>query len=62
MSDSNPTNDIDYEPLAGLIGVWKSDKDMDISPEPERLIHKRASTCVTIGNKSGCETGKKGSA
>lgn len=26
---------IDYGPLAGLIGVWKGDKGLDIAPEPD---------------------------
>jgi hypothetical protein len=26
---------VDYGPLAGLIGTWKGDKGMDISPEPD---------------------------
>ena len=28
-------NDIDYGPLAGLIGVWKGDKGLDVAPEPD---------------------------
>ncbi len=28
-------SDVDYGPLAGLIGTWKGDKGMDISPEPD---------------------------
>ena len=32
MSDSN---EVDYGPLAALIGVWKGDKGTDIAPEPE---------------------------
>jgi hypothetical protein len=31
MSDT----EIDYGPLAGLVGTWKGDKGMDISPEPD---------------------------
>ncbi len=27
--------DVDYGPLAELIGVWKGDKGMDIAPEPD---------------------------
>lgn len=27
--------DIDYGPLTGLIGSWKGDKGMDVSPEPD---------------------------
>ena len=29
------TKGLDYGPLAGLIGTWKGDKGMDISPEPD---------------------------
>ncbi len=32
MSDSN---EVDYGPLAALIGVWKGNKGTDIAPEPE---------------------------
>ncbi len=28
-------NDVDYGPLAGLIGTWKGDKGLDVSPEPD---------------------------
>ena len=28
-------SDVDYGPLAGLIGVWQGDKGMDVSPEPD---------------------------
>lgn len=31
MSD---VNDVDYGPLAGLIGTWEGDKGMDVAPEP----------------------------
>ena len=27
--------EVDYGPLAGLIGNWRGDKGMDISPEPD---------------------------
>lgn len=27
--------DIDYGPLAGLIGTWKGDKGLDVAPEPD---------------------------
>ena len=27
--------EVDYGPLAGLIGVWQGDKGMDIAPEPD---------------------------
>ena len=29
------TPEIDYGPLTGLVGTWKGDKGMDISPEPD---------------------------
>ncbi|MGR9043702.1 MAG: heme-binding beta-barrel domain-containing protein [Gammaproteobacteria bacterium] len=29
------STDIDYGPLQALIGVWKGDKGIDVSPEPE---------------------------
>lgn len=32
MSDAN---DVDYGPLANLIGEWKGNKGMDIAPEPD---------------------------
>jgi len=27
--------DIDYGPLAGLLGIWRGDQGLDISPEPD---------------------------
>jgi len=27
--------EVDYGPLAGLIGVWKGDKGMDVAPDPD---------------------------
>ena len=34
MSDAD-NHDVEYGPLAGLIGTWEGDKGMDVSPEPE---------------------------
>lgn len=31
----NIEEDFDYGPLKGLIGTWKGDKGMDVSPEPD---------------------------
>ena len=28
-------NDVDYGPLAGLIGTWKGERGLDIAPEPD---------------------------
>ena len=30
-------NDFDYGPLTGLIGVWRGDKGIDISPDQIQL-------------------------
>ena len=32
---STVINDIDYGPLAGLVGKWQGDKGMDIAPDPD---------------------------
>ena len=29
------TQEIDYGPLAGLAGVWRGDKGMDVAPDPD---------------------------
>jgi hypothetical protein len=29
------SDDIDYGPLSGLVGVWKGDKGMDVAPDPD---------------------------
>jgi hypothetical protein len=28
-------DDIDYGPLAALVGTWQGDKGMDVAPEPD---------------------------
>ncbi len=33
------TDDIDYGPLAPLIGTWRGDKGMDVAPEPDGTEH-----------------------
>lgn len=35
MSGSMPADEIDYGPLAALIGAWAGDKGIDIAPEPD---------------------------
>jgi hypothetical protein len=35
MSDNPESTEIDFGPLAALIGTWKGDKGMDVSPEPD---------------------------
>lgn len=34
MAEERTTTNIDYGPLAGLIGTWEGDIGMDIAPEP----------------------------
>lgn len=31
----NETKDVDYGPLAGLIGVWRGGEGVDVAPEPD---------------------------
>ena len=33
------TDDVDYGPLAGLIGGWRGDSGMDVAPEPDGTEH-----------------------
>ena len=33
----NEFTEVDYGPLAGLIGVWQGDKGLDIAPDPSGL-------------------------
>ena len=35
MTQETTVDGIDYGPLACLIGTWKGDKGMDVSPEPD---------------------------
>ncbi len=35
MNESTTIEGISYGPLVSLVGIWKGDKGMDISPEPE---------------------------
>ena len=35
MERTDTTPEVDYGPLAGLIGTWKGDKGLDVSPEPD---------------------------
>ena len=55
MQSNNPTDKVDYGPLAALVGTWRGDKGMDVSPEPGgaennpyfEVIHFDASGQVT---------------
>ena len=35
MSESTFIDDVDYGPLAALVGLWEGDQGMDIAPEPD---------------------------
>lgn len=51
--------EIDYGPLAGLIGTWTGDKGMDIAPEPEGVEKNPYFETITfeaIGDVTNAET------
>jgi len=35
MTETNATPEVDFGPLAGLVGTWKGDKGLDVAPEPD---------------------------
>ena len=37
MTDTSTNTDVEYGPLAGLIGTWQGDRGMDVAPEPDGL-------------------------
>jgi len=45
MSNSS---DVDYGPLAALMGVWEGDKGMDVAPDPEGLEHNPYRESITF--------------
>ncbi|MGJ8668259.1 MAG: heme-binding beta-barrel domain-containing protein [Oceanococcus sp.] len=50
---------VDYGPLQGLIGVWKGDKGVDLSPEPEgkeRSPYYETMTFSPAGDLDNAET------
>ena len=55
---NNPA-DIDYGPLQELIGVWKGDKGIDVSPEPEGTENNpyyETITFIPIGDVTNAES------
>ncbi|MGR9052013.1 MAG: heme-binding beta-barrel domain-containing protein [Gammaproteobacteria bacterium] len=40
--------DIDYGPLAGLVGEWKGDKGLDVAPEPDGAEHNPYYETITF--------------
>ena len=37
MTRSTTIDDVDYGPLASLVGMWRGDKGVDIAPEPDGI-------------------------
>jgi len=35
MEETHTSPELDFGPLAGLIGTWKGDKGLDVAPEPD---------------------------
>ncbi len=55
----DPVMAVDYGPLRGLIGVWKGDKGMDVSPEPdgrEENPYFETITFVAAGDVTNAES------
>ena len=53
------TKQIDYGPLAGLIGTWEGSKGMDISPEPDGIEENPYYETITfqdIGDVTNAES------
>lgn len=55
----NDADDVDYGPLAGLIGEWRGDSGMDVSPEPdgeERSPYYETMVFEAAGDVDNAET------
>jgi hypothetical protein len=53
------TDDLDYGPLAGLIGAWTGDKGVDVAPEPdgeERSPYFETITFEAAGDVTNAES------
>lgn len=53
------TNDVDFGPLAGLIGVWKGQEGVDVAPEPggaETNPYFETITFSAVGGVTNAET------
>jgi len=58
MNDSTIIEGVPYGPLASLVGIWKGDKGMDISPElegQEESPFYETTTFEVIGNVNNAE-------
>ncbi len=54
--------EVDYGPLAGLIGVWKGDKGLDVAPEPdgsENNPYHETITFTAIGDVTNAESSRQ---
>jgi len=45
---SDKNNDIDFGPLADLVGTWKGDKGIDIAPEPDGTEENHYYETITV--------------
>jgi hypothetical protein len=58
MTETNDKN-VDYGPLAGLIGTWQGDKGMDVAPErdgSEESLYHETITFQAIGDVENAES------
>ena len=61
MNVNNQTSEIDYGPLAGLIGSWQGGIGLDVSPEPdgrEESPYHETLTYTAIGDVTNAESQK----
>ncbi len=61
MSENTKSADIDFGPLAALIGTWKGDKGRDVAPEPdgtEENLYRETLTFEPVGDVTNAERQK----
>ena len=59
MSECDASAEIDYGPLAGLIGTWEGNKGLDVSPEPdgwEESPYYETIAFETVGDVTNAES------
>lgn len=57
--NTNTDTEIDYGPLAALIGVWAGDKGLDVAPEPDGIENNpyyETITYTAIGDVTNAES------
>lgn len=55
----NETNDLDFGPFKGLIGVWTGEEGVDVAPEPdgaENNPHFEVITYSALGGVKNAES------